>query len=130
MTILVPIVLLVAASTQTLTVEHLLVPAPADYELEKRAGPDFVVYRIHPKGSNMPALGMYLGNFPTTFAPERGTHQAPFQLGHQKTHWTLWQTSEGGVATFNGEALLDRPFGEEPPYAMRLHLFLAAPTED
>jgi hypothetical protein len=121
--------LLGAARPQALTVEHLLVTAPDDYEIEKTAGPDFAVYHIHPKGSNSPALGMYLGNFPSAFAPEQGTQRAPFQLGRRKTDWTLWQTSDGGVTTFHAEVLLDRPFGGEPPYATRLHLFLSATSE-
>lgn len=65
--------LMLAAAAQTLTVEHLAVPAPEGYEVEKHAGPDFAVYHAHPTGKTLPNLGMYLGNHPSAFAPDEGT---------------------------------------------------------
>lgn len=118
------------AATQTLTVEHLAVPAPEGYVVEKQAGPDFAVYHVHPKGEAVPDLGMYLGNHASAFAPEKGTRRERLRIGRLRAEWTLWESTEEGVRSYHAEAVLERPFGTEPGYSTHLHLFAVAHSRD
>jgi len=124
----VAVLAILLAPAEILKVEHLAVPAPSGYILEKKSGPDFAVYYVHPKQQSTPVLGLYLGNFASSFAPRDATRPTSFRLGRKTTKWRLWQTSEGGVTEYHAEALLVKPFGTEPEYSTQFHLFLAAPT--
>lgn len=123
-------VVVLLAAVKTLTFQHLAIPVPDDYELAAAPGPDFTVYHVHPGGTASRFLGIYLGNYPSAFAPKKDTRQEPFRIGRQDAHWTLWETVERGVTTFHAETMLDRPFGIEPSHATRLHLFIEAETPE
>jgi hypothetical protein len=113
-------------------IEHLALSLPAAYVCEKQSGPDFTVFYIHPVGNSPTAsIGVYIGNFPTSFAPKTGVTKEGAVLGQTKAEWKLWlEPQEGGGTAYLAELSVVRPFGTEPRWATVLHLFVSAATSE